>query len=376
MIKSSIYIHIPFCEKKCNYCDFVSFNYTDAKLKKYMEYVLKEIALYKEKRTIHTVFIGGGTPSLLSGDQIKAILDALRNAFDLSECTEITMEVNPSSVDLNKAISYKKAGVNRISMGVQSFDNKTLDLLGRVHNKKLAIKSYHILKKAGFTNINLDLMFGIYHQNKKEIDETLDIVFKLQPTHISAYSLKIEENTPFYTFLQKGIIKEVDEEKDRKLYHYIEEQLKEHQYFQYEISNFSLKGYECKHNLVYWNKDEYIGFGLNASSYVNNVRKTNVRNLKAYYKRLDQDKDVIEFMEYIDKKEDLFEYIILRLRLNEGIILEDINRRYHMDFLVLYKDKINKLEAYNLITITDNSIRLTERGRDLSNRVFIEFMEE
>ncbi len=374
----SLYIHIPFCIKKCGYCDFISFNYESDKMKCYLGYLKKEISLYKKELKdsyIKTIFIGGGTPSLMSGNQMKDLMKTIETNFDLSKCDEISMESNPGTLTLSNLIAYKEAGINRISVGVQTLNNHTLKSLDRIHDVNEVYEAISNIKEAGFTNFNMDLMFSLPGQTLKDLESSLDNFIKLKPTHISAYSLKYEEGTDFYKKLENDELIETEEDEDRDMYHLIINKLKDANYLQYEISNFAKEGLECKHNLVYWKNKEYIGFGLGAHSSCNRNRFFNEKTFKDYYDLIDSEKKPIEGTEEISLETSMFETIMLSLRLNSGLNLNEFNLSYSKDFTSLYKKELKKLKDLELLEIRSDYIKLTEKGRDLSNQVFLEFLK-
>lgn len=373
----SLYIHIPFCIKKCGYCDFISFTYDEEKIEKYLNYLEKEIKFYKKELkdySIKTIFIGGGTPSLLSGNQMIKLMNVLRDTFDLSKVVEISMESNPGTLLKENVELYKKAGINRISVGVQTLNNKSLKSLDRIHDVDEVYKAIEMIKKVGINDFNMDLMFGLPGQSLSDLEESIEGFIKLNPTHISAYSLKYEEGTKFYSKLEEGMLKETSDELDRDMYHLIIEKLKKAGYFQYEISNFSKINYKCKHNLVYWKNKEYIGMGIGAHSSFDNKRFNNAETLDEYYKLLDKKKPIV-FVEEIEKDVSLFETIMLSLRLDEGLDIKLLNNRYDINFKLKYKSQIKKLLDLQLVLEDSNVLILTQKGKDLSNQVFLEFLE-
>lgn len=373
----SLYIHIPFCVKKCGYCDFISFEYDENALESYLKDLESEIKYYgiTVNEKVHTIFIGGGTPSLLSGNQMKRLMQAIGDVFDMSECKEVSMESNPGTLTLEKLLAYKEAGINRISMGVQTLNDKTLKTLDRIHDVNQVYESVSLIKEAGFANYNMDLMFGLPGQTLEMLKETVDKMIALEPTHISAYSLKFEEGTAFYKKLEEGTLNEIDDDLDRDMYHLIERKLLEAHYHQYEISNFSKSGFECCHNLVYWEKEAYLGIGVGAHGYHNKIRTSNAIHLEAYHDMIRKQRHGQVSVEVIDKEEDLFEMLILGLRLNKGLSIKKIKALYDVDILEKYEMIIKELEEKRLIEVKDGRITLTALGRDLSNQVFMAFLD-
>lgn len=376
MEKISLYLHIPFCVRKCGYCDFISFEYNSKEIEHYLNNLIKEIKYYGKhySQKIHTVFIGGGTPSLLTGNQMQHLMTTIEKAFDLSECVEVSMESNPGTLSLEKLLSYKAAGINRISMGVQTLNNDTLKSLDRIHNVEMVYDSVASIKAAGLTNFNMDLMFGLPGQSLKQLESTVDKMVELSPTHISAYSLKYEEGTEFYKKLESGELEAFEDELDREMYHLIIKKLEEAGYLQYEISNFSKVGFECQHNLVYWEKKPYLGLGIGAHSYMDKKRFYNATTLKDYDDLIKKECHSVIGIDEIDPEDDLFESIILSLRLNKGLDINKMNILYEIDFLKLFKNEIERLLKDELIELNNSVMTLTSLGRDLSNQVFVAFL--
>lgn len=375
-----LYIHIPFCIKKCNYCDFLSFPSNEERREIYVQSLINEIEqtgklLDKDAYAVRSIFIGGGTPSLLSGKQIERIMLAVRNAFFIMEEAEITMETNPGTLTKENVFSYKKAGVNRFSMGLQSADDACLHLLGRIHTWEEFLKSYELARKAGFEHINVDLMSGLPGQTVSIYRRTLEKVMALQPEHISAYSLILEEGTPFGESeeIQKKI---PDEETDREMYQLTKEVLAENGYERYEISNYARKGKECIHNLGYWSGIPYLGFGLGASSYFEGTRFSNEKNLEKYQK-----KPYVPFMmreDYtvLSEKDEIEEFMFLGLRKRAGISEREFKERFRVGLKDIYGKVIAKYEEMDLLewTVDGKMLRLTDAGIDVSDYIFCDFM--
>lgn len=375
-----LYIHIPFCIRKCNYCDFLSFPSREEERKVYVESLINEIEqtgkiLDKNDYKVRSIFIGGGTPSLLSGEQMERIMQAVRNTFFIIEEAEITMEANPGTLTEANLFSYKKVGVNRLSMGLQSADDSCLHLLGRIHTWEEFLKSYELARKADFENINIDLMSGLPGQTVSIYERTLEKVMALQPEHISAYSLILEEGTPFGESeeIQKKI---PDEETDREMYQLTKEVLAENGYERYEISNYARRGKECIHNLGYWSGTPYLGFGLGASSYFEGTRFSNEKNLEKYQK-----KPYVPFMmreDYtvLSEKDEMEEFMFLGLRKRAGISEEEFKARFKVSLKDIYGKVIAKYEEMDLLEWTDEGkmLRLTDAGIDVSDYIFCDFM--
>ncbi len=381
----SLYIHIPFCIEKCLYCDFVSYKITDTEkhnsVEIYIQALKHEITLYEtllKNATIKTIFIGGGTPSSIEGRYILEIVNQIKLYNTLADLTEFTIEVNPGTLTDEKINAYLSAGVNRISMGVQSAQDTLLKSIGRIHTFNEFLTTYKGVRERGFDNINLDLMFGLPNQSIEDVAYTLKVITELSPDHISAYALKLEEGTPMYRAHERGEISLPDEETEREMYHLIENVLKEHGYNQYEISNFAKPNMASKHNLVYWENKAYLGLGIASHSKIELTRFNNYSNFPNYLEALNQNIKPVEAEMPIEQAEDLFETIMLGLRLNKGISIEAINAKYAIDFLEKYQNEIKKLKSQSLILHDTKAkiIRLTARGRDLSNQVFLEFMAD
>lgn len=351
-MNKGVYIHIPFCVQKCLYCDFCST--ADTSLRgKYVDALIKEIKLSKGI-SADTVFIGGGTPTVL-GERLLDIIHAVKESFVLSENCEFTVEANPGTVDDRLLLRLKESGVNRLSIGVQSFNDNELSALGRIHNAKEAEDAFCMARNAGFDNINLDIMLSTPEQTKESVEKTLKAVKRLNPEHVSAYSLIIEEGTPFYNM----DLNLPDEDTERDIYHYAVKFLEDMGLKRYEISNFARKGYECRHNIKYWKCDDYIGFGAAAYSYNNSYRRGNTDNIHDYIENRNRQ----VYSELIDESERLKEKFMLGLRMSSGV-------KYQGEF----DEKIEKLIKDGLLCKKDNCVMLTEKGFDLGNIVFMEFV--
>lgn len=373
MKEISIYIHIPFCVRKCLYCDFNSFSGKDSRFEDYKNALISEINNfenpYSEDLLIKTIFVGGGTPSVLPPEYMEEIFSALKIKFTLADNAEISIELNPGTVDRHKLSTYKEIGINRLSIGVQSLNDRLLKTLGRIHNTQQFIETVELAKSVGFSNINFDLMFALPNQSIDDFKETLETAVSLEPTHISVYSLIIEEGTPFFDLFESGKLKEIPEEVDRKMYYMAKDILKKAGFIQYEISNFAKNGYECKHNIVYWERKEYIGFGLGACSFLNGKRFHNNYNLDEYIKG-----EYFGSEEEFTPKDAFAEFIFLGLRMNKGVSAKEFYDYFGEDLYCLFGDVINKNIGLGLLEEKGDRIRLTEKGVDLSNSVFIDFL--
>mgnify|MGYP005783386767 FL=1 len=418
-----LYVHIPFCVRKCAYCDFLSFPSGERERKAYVDALIREIESRKDNFTdcrVSTVFLGGGTPSLLDGEDTARLFDALYRSFTFVEDPEITIEANPGTVTAEKMISWRKSGISRLSIGLQSVNDEELRMLGRIHTYREFLDTYSLARDAGFGNINIDLISAIPGQTVKSWEKTLRTVAELAPEHISAYSLIVEEGTPFYNLYgeeqQKGLFSDgkissssvggfpplPDEEEDRKIYEQTAVILNEYGYHRYEISNYAKQGYECRHNLGYWERKEYLGLGLGAASLIRETRFHNTADMKKYMdvfsdgtpaenvsgerntasagtgeiqsgNSAGQD-DVREEFESLSREEQMAEFMILGLRKTAGISAEEFRSLYGTGIKEVYGSQIRRFEKEGLLTEEDGMIRLTPRGIDVSNYVFCEFV--
>ena len=376
-----IYIHIPFCMQRCLYCDFVSYINKSECVKEYINCMIKEIQSYDFKKyNITTIYIGGGTPSFIESDYIKEIINVIQNKLEKNdtrwEDIEITIEANPGTVTLEKLNDYKTAGINRISLGLQATQDRLLKQIGRIHNYKDFLEAYELLKKVGFNNINVDLMIGLPNQSIKDLKESLEKIIKLDPNHISVYSLIIEDGTPISKLLDEEKIKLPDEEIERQMYWYVKNKLELNGYNHYEISNFSKKGKESKHNLNCWKQKQYIGIGAAAHSYFKDIRYSNTNNIEEYIKNIkenniEKNRKIEEKQTIEDKKN---EFMMLGFRMIEGVNIADFKAKFVDNPLYVYREKIKKLTDEGLIEVDLNNIKLTNKGLDLANVVFEEFI--
>lgn len=370
-----VYIHIPFCKRKCYYCDFVSFANKENIFKDYVEALLKEIENANlEKYKIKTVYIGGGTPSILDSEDIGKILDTIRRNSE--ENAEITIEVNPGTVTENKLKEYISFGINRISIGLQSSSDKLLKEIGRIHNFKEFLNTYELAKKAGFKNINVDLILGLPSQTLEAIKDTLDKVIFLNPTHISIYSLILEEGTKLEEMINNKELEMIDEDLERNMYWETKRILEENGFKHYEISNFAKPGYESKHNLDCWKQKEYIGFGVAAHSYLESTRYSNIENIEKYIENINNGKFANNII--INEKQNLEsmqkEYMLIGLRKIEGVSIREYKNKFGENPIFIYKTELDKLIGQNLIEIDEDNIRLTYKGLDFANIVWEEFV--
>lgn len=356
-----LYIHIPFCKKKCNYCDFISYPDSQNLLNSYLESLYTEMDKYSGKK-IKTIYIGGGTPSVLTIPQIKDLFNNIRKIFSCSNLSEITFEANPESLNEEKVRTLKTCGVNRLSIGAQSLNDNDLKYLGRLHNSDDLYNILRIARKYEFTNLNIDLIYGLPGQTIDEWKALLKKSFELNMEHLSIYPLTIEDNT---NFCNRNII--VNEEDQARMYEYTIDNLKASGYEHYEISNWAKQGYRCKHNLIYWNNQEYIGIGVAAASYFEGKRYKNCLEIKNYIENIKRDENTLIECEEIDDNKRLVEELILKLRCSFGVDLnEKINNKY--------SNKIEQLIGEKLIEKKGNNIALTKKGYLLANQVLKEFV--
>ena len=388
-----LYIHIPFCVKKCDYCDFLSFPADNRTQRRYVDAVQKEIiyygALYPDRK-ITTIFIGGGTPSWLDEEEIVRILHTVREAFAVEHDAEITIECNPGTATAHKLVRYREAGINRISIGLQSAHNEELALLGRIHTWEQFLKTYDLARKAGFSNINVDLMSALPGQTLETFSDTLKKVLALKPEHLSAYSLMIEEGTPFYERYREdekhreaGEPTELlpDEEQEYIVTKLTQRVLMEAGYHWYEVSNFAKPGYECRHNIGYWKRADYLGIGIGAASLIDNVRYANVRDLEEYCKEceslweeLNIRKTLCSSTEPVTREEQMEEFMFLGLRMTEGVSRAEFEQYFGTTIEAVYGDVLRQLQKEGLLVKQEGRICLTERGMDVNNYVVEQFM--
>lgn len=356
----SLYIHIPFCKEKCKYCDFLSFKNTEF-ITDYKNALIKEINAFDCSDTVKSIFIGGGTPSYINESIIAEIMESI-NKFNINKNAEITIEANPGTITEEKLKTYISCEINRISMGVQAVQNNILKTLGRIHTFEEFTENYYLVQKY-FDNINTDIMFSLPDQNFDNWAETLSKITELKPQHISAYSLIVEEGTPFYNMK----LNLPDEKTDRKMYHYTIDFLKSKGYEQYEISNFAQKNKQSVHNSVYWERGNYKGFGLGSASLIDNVRYKNTENIQEYIKG-----ETITETEILSSQDIIEEFIFLGLRMNKGISADEFENLFHRNIYDLYGNVFKKYNDY--FVFKDNRIALNTKGFDISNIIMSEFL--
>lgn len=374
-----MYIHIPFCVKKCIYCDFLSKPAQAQVIDEYVSALLNEIkvsaAEFKNKM-VKTIFFGGGTPSILKEKQTADIIEMVYSHYNVDDNAEITTEANPGTLSFEKLKNYRNLGINRLSMGLQTTDNSELKTLGRIHTYEKFLEEYDIAREVGFDNINIDLMSAIPDQTVESYVTTLRRIVKLKPEHISAYSLIIEENTPLYDMYERGELdgRLADEDAERKMYYETKDILSEYGYNRYEISNYSLKGYECRHNLSYWERINYAGFGTGAASLIDELRYTNTGDISRYIAASSDLKKIRKEVHKLSKDERMEEYMFLGLRKMKGVSVPQFKEEFGVDIMDIYENVINKFKAQKLLECTGDRIYLTDKGIDVSNMVMAEFL--
>ena len=371
----SVYIHIPFCVQKCKYCDFLSAPSTQENRKQYIAALKREIineaVKYKEYE-IETIFFGGGTPSILDEGQIEECIEVLRENYQISKSCEITLEMNPGTASMQKLEGWRKAGVNRLSIGLQSVNDNELKMIGRIHDFDTFIKSYEQARATGFENINIDLMSALPGQTASDWRNTLNRVLALHTEHISAYSLIIEEGTPLSEHIEE-YPPIPSEDEDREMYRDTKRILKEHGFMRYEVSNYAKEGRECKHNVTYWTRGNYAGFGLGASSMVDNVRWHNTENMDKYLKNPEGLKEDIQ---KLSKNDCMEEFMFLGLRMMNGVSKKRFFDEFGMKMDEVYGDVLEKWEKTGHLKVLDDNVFLTDSGIDISNAIFTDFLIE
>lgn len=376
MKELGIYVHIPFCKSKCAYCNFNSYAGCDKFQPDYLKALLQEIKSYGESATNHlvtTIYIGGGTPSNLISGGIISILNAIRENYNVAENCEISIESNPNSITYEKVLEWKNAGVNRVSVGLQTDNAKLLKLLNRTHTKRDFLNAIKLLKQNGFNNINADIIIGLPTQKLSDVKRTLKTLKRCELTHISAYSLILENGTPLKSLVDSGAIKEPKEAKVLSMYDFVNKELSEWDMSRYEVSNFAINGYCCKHNLNCWNMVEYLGFGAGAHSFFNGLRYFNYDTIQGYITAINNG-SAVETHEP-QTPNDLFEeYVMLKLRTAEGLELDRLKNEYGVDLLNIKADTVAEFTRLNLIEIKSGFLRLTDDGFKVLNKIILELV--
>ena len=371
MKEIGIYVHIPYCKRKCYYCDFISFDNKSETISNYVETILKEIEECNYTGfDVGTIYIGGGTPSYIDSKYIVEIIRKLREKFIVSINAEITIEVNPGTISKEKLEDYKKAGVNRLSIGLQSTDNNILKSIGRIHTYEEFLDTYNLARDLGFKNINIDFMIGLPEESQDSITSQINKIINIKPEHISMYSLIVEDGTRMKQMIDSKEKELPSEEDERKMYWKVKNVLEENGYEHYEISNFSLPGYKSRHNFDCWSQKEYIGFGTAAHSYFNGKRFSNKNTIEEYIEKYNE-----KNIEEEQSREDMAkEYILLGLRKIDGVCISEFESKFQINPLFYFRFEISKLVDEDLIEIDLDNIRLTKKGLDLANQVWQEFI--
>ena len=366
----ALYVHIPFCASKCRYCDFLSFADRPGLINRYMEALADEISdSYDEygDRYVSSIYIGGGTPSLIPEEDIGMIFERIRAVYDLRPDAEISIEVNPGSADSDKLAAYRSFGINRLSIGLQSANDDELARIGRIHTRSGFENTYRAARECGFDNINIDLIFSLPGQDKDTYEGTLKYALDLKPEHISAYSMQLEEGT--YLYEHSDEYEWPDEDEDRDMYHMSVRMMGEAGYDRYEISNFARPGYECRHNIVYWRGGEYLGFGIGAASYAGGSRFRNTEVIEEYLRGVRCSEST-----RLSEADEMSEFMFLGLRMSTGVRRSDFLDRFGKDMDEVYGHQISGCVRDGLMCDEKGTLFLTEKGFDISNYVFAKFI--
>lgn len=373
MKEMSLYMHIPFCKQKCLYCDFPSYAGKESLINEYIRALNEEILRKCSKYKIASIFVGGGTPSYLNEINLESLLKTI-NLLDFKDDFEFTIECNPGTLNEEKLVLMKNYNVNRISMGLQTTNDNLLKEIGRIHSFEEFKKNYNQARKAGFENINVDLMFGLPNQHMKDWKASLKDVMSLEPDHISAYSLIIEEGTCFYNLYNNDKLNIPNEEEERSMYLFTKGFLKDYGYNQYEISNYAKVNKECFHNKVYWKCNEYLGLGVSASSFVDEKRFKNIDDIKIYIEKINNNEDVTEEIHVNNINDDMEEFMFMGLRMIEGINLKTFKKRFGKDVFDIYDEVIKNNIKKGLLVVDSGKLYLSEKGIELSNYVMSDFI--
>lgn len=371
MKKMCIYIHIPYCKKRCLYCSFFSSQPPQNNIEEYVNALKKEITAAKtDEYAITSIYFGGGTPSYIPGKYIKEILQTVRDNYKVQKTAEISLEANPETVTSEKAKIFKQSGINRVSMGLQTANDSILKTLGRSHTKIDFINAVDIVRKHGINNISADIMLGLPGQREKDIIETLNLLKNLQILHISAYGLKVEEGTELYKKVNSKELSLPSDNEGAVFYDIVQAELEKRQIYRYEVSNFAAEGYQCRHNLSYWQRRDYLGFGVSAHSFFNGERFENISDIKGYIERGGLNCKINKTV--ISPEEAEFEYIMLRLRLSEGINFNHYKKLFKEDFQKKYSNSIKKLKDY--LVVQDGNINVSKKGFNVLNLILVNFV--
>lgn len=373
MKEISLYIHIPFCKQRCFYCDFPTFAGKERFREEYIDALIKEIKEKCMNYRIKTIFIGGGTPSHLESQELEKLLSVVKT-LNLTKDIEYSMECNPGTLTKEKLLVMKKYGINRISFGLQSCNNKLLKEIGRIHTFEEFLENYNLARSSGFDNINVDLMYGLPNLTVELWRDTLNKICELRPEHISAYSLIIEEGTAFYKLYEKDKLNLPSEDDERVMDKLTKDILKENGYHQYEISNYSLEGMECEHNKVYWSQEEYIGVGTASTSYINRCRMSNINNIREYIEKINSSQNIIAEEHSNSIEDEMEEFVFMGLRMILGIDLSLFKKKFGVDIRSIYEKVMEKNIRDGLLKVEEGRMFLTEKGVELSNSVMSDFI--
>ena len=383
-----LYIHMPFCKQKCYYCDFVSYPNRYEMVERYIKCLKSEIAQYaNENRIMHehglepkfiikTIYIGGGTPSSIDELYILNVMETIKANFEISEEAEITIEVNPGTASKEKLKTYREAGINRISIGLQAVQDRLLKSIGRIHNYNDFGNTFEWARESGFDNINIDLMLALPNQTLEDLKESVKTIVNLKPEHISVYSLIVEENTKMEKMVQEGTAILPTDEEERAMYWFVKDYLEKHKYKHYEISNFAKPGFESKHNTDCWKQKEYIGVGAAACSFMDNKRYSNIESLEQYIENIENGNPNRNLVlnETLNEEDKMNEFMMLGLRKIDGVNIGDFKKIFGINPIMKYCKTLDKLTHEDLIQVDENSIKLSKKGIDLANLVWEEFV--
>lgn len=381
MKELGIYVHIPFCKQKCYYCDFISYANKEEKTKEYVKCIQKEIEIESKKYSkdeyeITTIYLGGGTPSYISALYIENIINVIKLNYNVKDNAEITIEINPGTVNEEKILIYEKIGINRVSIGLQTTNDKLLKQIGRIHTYEEFLNCYKLVSKSKIDNINVDLMLALPNQTIEDLEESLQKVIKLKPNHISLYSLILEEGTKLEKMVSENIVKLPEEDMEREMYWKTKRILEKNGYNHYEISNFAKEGYKSKHNMNCWSQKEYLGFGVAAHSYVNRKRYCNINNIEEYVSnikkgKIENNRTVCEIQNTIDEQK---EFMMLGLRKIDGIDIQEFKNKFVENPIYVFHKELEKLVNEDLVEIDLDKIKLTNKGLDFANLVWEKFV--
>lgn len=381
MKELGIYVHIPFCKQKCYYCDFISYANKEEKTKEYVKCIQKEIEIESKKYSkdeyeITTIYLGGGTPSYISALYIENIINVIKLNYNVKDNAEITIEINPGTVNEEKILIYEKIGINRVSIGLQTTNDKLLKQIGRIHTYEEFLNCYKLVSKSKIDNINVDLMLALPNQTIEDLEEGLQKVIKLKPNHISLYSLILEEGTKLEKMVSENIVKLPEEDMEREMYWKTKRILEKNGYNHYEISNFAKEGYKSKHNMNCWSQKEYLGFGVAAHSYVNRKRYCNINNIEEYVSnikkgKIENNRTVCEIQNKIDEQK---EFMMLGLRKIDGIDIQEFKNKFVENPIYVFHKELEKLVNEDLVEIDLDKIKLTNKGLDFANLVWEKFV--